>query len=84
MTRTGTTSLKKATSTQRYYPDSGKRFMTAHPLAAAICGREVAPARPRFGASAPSAQKSTGSRKICGIKATATLPQRETVAQMLA
>jgi hypothetical protein len=37
-----------------------------------------------FGLGVTPAQKSTGSRKICGIKATATLPQRETDAQMLA
>jgi len=55
MTRTGTTSLEQATSTQRYYPDSGKRFMTANPHPAPICGREVASARPRFGPGAPPA-----------------------------
>jgi hypothetical protein len=44
----------------------------------------VSLARPHFGRGVPVAQKSTGSRKICGIKATATLPQRETNAQKLA
>jgi hypothetical protein len=44
----------------------------------------VAPARPQFGPGVPSARKSTGSRKICGIKATAALPQRETGVQTLA
>jgi len=55
MTRTGTTSLEQATSTQRYYPDSGKRFMTAHWHVAPICGREVASARLRFGPGVPAA-----------------------------
>jgi hypothetical protein len=49
-----------------------------------ICGCEVASARLLFGRGVPAARKSTGGRKICGIKATAALPQRETGVQTLA
>jgi hypothetical protein len=43
----------------------------------------VAVAWLRFGNSASPAQKSTGNRKTCGIKATAGRPQRQTGLQAL-
>jgi hypothetical protein len=44
----------------------------------------VALARPGFGLDAALVGISTGTRKSCGIKATAALPQRETGVQTLA
>jgi len=65
-------------------PDSGKRFMTgaltADPYLWQRGGADAATIRP----GRTPARKSTGSRKICGIKATAALPQRETDVQTLA
>jgi hypothetical protein len=63
------------------------RALTADPYLwqrGGIHGGGVASTRPRFGPDATPAQKSTGTRKTCGTKATAGLPQRRTGVQTLA
>src|SRR4051794_3600098 len=82
---------KTPLSTSGTNPDSGKRFMTGALTASpylwrcgGVYGGAVASARPRFVLGIASAQKTTGTRKICGIKATAGVPQRRTGVQMLA